>query len=287
MRLVTFTAGGATRIGVVVGDEVVDLARAVPGLPGDMVALLAAGPGALARAQAADGPRLALDEVRLRAPVLRPPKILAVGLNYASHVRETGREVPPWPIIFNKQATAVTGPQDPIHLPPESTQLDYEGELAFIIGRRCRRVPAARAAEVIAGYMIANDVSVRDWQLRVPTMTMGKSWDTHCPLGPALVTTDEVGDPHGLELRTWVNGELRQEARTSDLIFDSFALVAHLSTVFTLEPGDVVSTGTPGGVGMAMQPPSWLRAGDVVRVSIGNLGAIENPVVAEPATALL
>ena len=157
-----------------------------------------------------------------------------------------------------------------------------------MIGRRCRHVPRERAHEVIAGYLVVNDVSVRDWQLRVPTWTMGKSFDTHGPLGPWLTTGDEVGDPHGLRLRTFVNGELRQDSNTKQLIFDCFALVEHLSTAFTLEPGDVVATGTPGGVGIASKPPRLLAAGDRVRIEIDGLGALDNPFVPEPAdTALL
>ncbi len=163
-----------------------------------------------------------------------------------------------------------------------SRALDYEGELAFVIGRRARHVPAARAHEVIAGYVVANDVSVRDWQFKAPTMTLGKSFDTHGPLGPWLTTADEMPDPHGLELRTWVNGELRQHANTRQLIFSCFDQVAVLSTVFTLQPGDVITTGTPSGVGGAMQPPKFLRAGDVVRIEVDGLGHIENTVVPEP-----
>jgi 2-keto-4-pentenoate hydratase/2-oxohepta-3-ene-1,7-dioic acid hydratase in catechol pathway len=220
--------------------------------------------------------------VRLEAPIRRPPKILAIGLNYADHVAESGLEAPKVPTVFNKQSTAVTGPYEPIHLPRVSTALDYEGELGLVIGRRCRHVPKQRAREVIAGYLVVNDVSVRDWQLRSPTMTMGKSFDTHCPLGPWITTADEVGDPHSLGLRTWVDGELRQDSNTKELIYDCYDLVEHLSTAFTLEPGDVVSTGTPGGVGIAMKPPRLLQAGDVVRIEIEALGQIENPVVPEP-----
>jgi len=285
MRLATFTHGGTTRVGVVTDDGIVDLAVAAPELPRDMAALLAAGDGALAAARRAGtsaGGRLPLAAVTLEAPVPRPPKFLAIGLNYADHVRESGGEPPAVPVMFNKQSTCVTGPYAPIHLPRVSPLLDYEGELAFVIGRRCRHVPRERAHEVIAGYCIVDDVSVRDWQLRTPTMTMGKSFDTHGPMGPWLVTPDEVGDPHALELRTWVNGELRQHSSTSQLIFDCFAQVEHLSTAFTLEPGDVVTTGTPSGVGGAMQPPRFLQVGDVVRIEIEKLGAIENPVVAEP-----
>jgi 2-keto-4-pentenoate hydratase/2-oxohepta-3-ene-1,7-dioic acid hydratase in catechol pathway len=288
MQLVTFSDARGRRIGRLEGERVVDLADAAPELPRDLAALLAAGPSALERAAAAPGARLALAGLRLEAPVPRPGKILAVGLNYRAHAAETGREPPAVPVIFNKQTTSVAGPFDPIHRPRASEALDYEGELGFVIGRRCRHVPRARAADVIAGFVVVNDVSVRDWQARSPTMTMGKSFDTHCPFGPALVTPDEIGDPLALRLRTWVNGELRQDSSTKQLIFDCAALVEHLSTAFTLEPGDVVATGTPGGVGIAMKPPRLLQAGDVVRVEIEGLGTLENPVVAEPdSTPLL
>jgi len=291
MKLATFTHEGSTRVGVVTGDGIVDLASAAPSLPHEMTALLASGPAAMAavqRAATSGAPCLPLGELQLEAPILRPPKFLAIGLNYADHVKESGMERPSVPVFFNKQSTCVTGPHRPIHLPRASALLDYEGELAFVIGRRCRHVPRERAHEVIAGYFVVNDVSVRDWQLRTPTMTMGKSFDTHGPMGPWLVTPDEVGDPHALELRTWVNGELRQHSNTRELIYDCFAQVEHLSTAFTLEPGDVISTGTPAGVGGAMRPPRFLAAGDVVRVEIERIGAIENRVIAEPAdTAIL
>ena len=181
-----------------------------------------------------------------------------------------------------RSTTAANGPFAPIHRPRASEALDYEGELGVVIGRRCRHVPRARAAEVIAGYVVVDDVTVRDWQARSPTMTMGKSFDTHCPFGPALVTPDEVADPLALSLRTFVNGELRQSASTKDLIFDPYVLIEHLSTAFTLEPGDLISTGTPAGVAAAMKPPRWLVPGDVVRVEIDGLGVIENRVIAEP-----
>jgi 2-keto-4-pentenoate hydratase/2-oxohepta-3-ene-1,7-dioic acid hydratase in catechol pathway len=189
-------------------------------------------------------------------------------------------------MIFNKQSTSAHPPYDPFHLPRASAALDYEGELAVVIGKRCRHVPRERAHEVVAGYTICNDVSVRDWQLRVPTFTMGKSFDTHCPLGPALVTADEIPDPHSLELHTWVNGEPRQSSNTKHLIFDCFTLIEHLSTAFTLEPGDVISTGTPGGVGIAQKPPALLKAGDVVKIAIDGLGEIENSVIDEPASTV-
>jgi 2-keto-4-pentenoate hydratase/2-oxohepta-3-ene-1,7-dioic acid hydratase in catechol pathway len=290
MKLCTFRSASGPRLGVVTDDGIVDLAEAAPELPREMNALLAAGPDALRRAASAAAnatSRGPLESVSLCAPILRPPKFLAIGLNYADHVAEAGIEAPKLPTVFNKQSTCVAGPDDPVHLPRASQALDYEGELGFVIGRRCRHVPRDRAHFAIAGYLVVNDVTVRDWQLRVPTWTMGKSFDTHGPIGPWITTADEIGDPHGLRLRTFVNGELRQDSSTKHLIFDCFALVEHLSTAFTLEPGDVVATGTPGGVGIAMKPPKLLRAGDRVRVEIEGLGALDNEIVAEPDTAVL
>lgn len=286
MKLVTFTHDGRTRIGAVEDGQVVDLTGADPGLPGEMVALLEAGDAALDAARAAcgaDAPRIALSDVHLESPVLRPPKILAVGLNYADHIEETGMEKPKVPVVFNKQSTAAHPPNDPFHMPRASTALDYEGELAVVIGKRCRHVPKERAHEVIAGYTVANDVTVRDWQLRSPTMMMGKSWDTHCPLGPWIVTTEEVPDPHALDIKTWVNGELRQSSNTKHLIFDCFTLIEHLSTAFTLEPGTLIATGTPAGVGLFFDPPRLLSPGDEVSITIEGIGTLTNPVIAEPA----
>jgi 2-keto-4-pentenoate hydratase/2-oxohepta-3-ene-1,7-dioic acid hydratase in catechol pathway len=286
MKLATFTHGGTTRTGIVLADEVADLGAT--DLPQEMIALLSGGEEMLARAaQAAESaPRLALADVVLESPILRPPKILAVGLNYADHVAESGMETPKFPVIFNKQSTSAHPPYAPFHRPKYSTALDYEAELAIVIGKPCRHVPRDRAHEVIAGYTVCNDVSVRDWQLRVPTFTMGKSNDTHCPLGPWITTPDEIGDPHGLDIKTWVNGELRQSSNTKHLIFDCFTLIEHLSTAFTLEVGDVIPTGTSSGVGIAMKPPQLLKAGDVVKIAIDGLGEIENAVIEEPeATA--
>jgi 2-keto-4-pentenoate hydratase/2-oxohepta-3-ene-1,7-dioic acid hydratase in catechol pathway len=287
MKLATFTHSGATRIGVVVEDSIVDLAAAVPELPREMVAFLEAGPRAIDRAAGAaknSAHRIALASVKLEAPITRPPEFLAIGLNYADHVEETKMKRPEFPMFFNKQNSCVTGPDYPIHLPRASSALDYEGELGFVIGRRCRHVPRDRAHEVIAGYLIVNDVSVRDWQRRSPTMILGKSFDTHGPVGPWIVTPDEVGDPHKLDLKTFVNGEQRQHSNTKNLIFDCFAQIETLSTVFTLLPGTIVSTGTPGGVAAAMNPPKWLKAGDVVRIEIEKIGKLENNVIEEPAS---
>ena len=281
MKLVTFTQAGHTRIGRVDGDRVLDLSAA--GLPGDMLTLLAGGADSMQRAGVATGSSYALADVTLCAPVLRPPKILAVGLNYKDHIEETGLETPKFPMFFNKQSTAAHGPYTPFHLPRVSDKLDYEGELGFVIGRRCRHVPRARAHEVIAGFVVCNDVSVRDWQMRAQTFTLGKSFDTHAPFGPCIVTSDEVGDPHDLDLKTWVNGELRQNSNTRHLVFDCYEQIETLTAAFTLEPGDLILTGTPSGVGIGFDPRRFLKEGDVVRIEIAKLGHIENAVVAEPA----
>ena len=284
MKLTTFTHGGSTRIGVADGDEVIDLAEAAPSLPREMIAFLEAGPEAMetARAAIATGARIPLADVQLEAPIARPPKFLAVGLNYADHVAESGMDTPEHPTIFNKQSTCVTGPTDPVHVPKVSHVLDYEGEFGIVIGRRGRHVSRDDAEDYIAGYLIVNDVTVRDWQFRTPTWTMGKSFDTHGPIGPWIVTTDEIRDPHQLGLRTYVNDELRQESNTKQLIFDCFFLIEHFSQAFTLEPGDIIATGTPGGVGILNKPPQLLKAGDVVRVEIDGIGQIENPIIDEP-----
>jgi 2-keto-4-pentenoate hydratase/2-oxohepta-3-ene-1,7-dioic acid hydratase in catechol pathway len=229
------------------------------------------------------GARHPLEAVKLLAPV-RPRKFLAIGLNYADHVAEMGMEAPKFPVFFNKQITCVAGPGEDVHMPRVSALLDYEGELALVIGSRCRHVSPERAREVIAGYTITNDLSVRDWQLRTPTMTIGKSFDTHGPLGPWIVSADELGDPHDLAIRTYVNDEIRQDGSTREMIYDCFQQVAHLSDAFTLEPGDVIATGTPAGVGAARDPfpEGLLKVGDVVRVEIERIGELRNTVVAEP-----
>jgi 2-keto-4-pentenoate hydratase/2-oxohepta-3-ene-1,7-dioic acid hydratase in catechol pathway len=282
VRVVRFATSSGVHVGVAEADAVADLTAIEPSLPDDVPRLLANGSWAALARLIPRAPRIPLDAIALEAPVARPPKFLAIGLNYAAHVAESATPKPAHQLWFNKQSTCVIGPGAPIHIPRASAVVDYEGELAMVIGRRCRHVPASRAREVVAGYTICNDVSVRDWQSRTPTMTMGKSFDTHGPLGPWIVTGDELDEPHGLRLRTWVNGELRQDAKTDDMLFDCWEMIEHLTTAFTLEPGDVISTGTPSGVGIAMKPPRLLAAGDVVRIEIEAIGVLENPVVDEP-----
>ena len=288
MKLVTYLHNGLTSIGKIVGDSVADLPSADPGLPTTMLELLRAGPHAMAAAASAeplDACTFPLSAVTLLAPVPNPSKFLAIGMNYRKHVDEAakvGIKTGGTQVWFNKQVSCVNGPYADVHLPRVSTQLDYEVELCVVIGKRCRHVKPEDAPSVIAGYMVCNDVSVRDWQLRTPTMTIGKSFDTTGPTGPWIVTADEVADPHALRLRLWVNGELRQDDATDSLIHNIHEQIAHLSAAFTLEPGDLIATGTPSGVGVAMDPPSFLKVGDVMRAEIDGIGAIENRVVAEP-----
>ncbi len=284
MRLARFSAGAATHLGLVHGESITDLSARIKGLPLTMTGLIEAWSeysGVIAALpHTAD---YGLADVRLLAPVERPGKILGIGLNYADHIAEANMEMPKHQIWFSKPPTAVCGPYDAIERPVVSPALDYEAELVFVIGRRCRHVPEAQAHRVIFGYCAGNDVSVRDWQMRAQTFTLGKSFDTHAPFGPFIVTPDEVGDPHTLDLKTWVNGELRQDSNTRHLVFDCFEQVATLTAAFTLEPGDLVLTGTPSGVGIGFDPKRFLKAGDVVRIAIDRLGHIENRVIAEPA----
>lgn len=282
MRFVRFEHEGQVSVGVQIGDEVADVGAADPSLPDDVAQLLAPRSHGRAAAAAETARRVPVDAVRLLNPLPRPRIVFAIGLNYADHAAESGQAVPDFPVVFNKQVNCVTGPFDPIHLPRDGSMLDYEAELAFVVGRRCRHVPEGDGLAYIGGYTVMNDVSVRDWQFRSPTWTLGKSFDTHGPLGPCIVTSDELGDPHRLPIRAWVNGGLRQDSNTDQLIFDCGRLVEILSTVCTLEPGDIVSTGTPAGVGMGMSPPGFLEVGDVVRCEVEGIGAIENVVIAEP-----
>ena len=221
-----------------------------------------------------------LSEIEFLPVIERPGKVLAVGLNYKDHAKETGMDLPKVPMIFTKQSTSVLGHQGEIHKPKVSDAVDYEGEMAFVIGKKCRHVSKEEALDVIAGVTICNDVSVRDWQIASPTFTMGKSFDTHCPIGPYIVTMDEISDIHNLKIKTFVNDELRQDSCTDQLIFDCFDLIEHITKAFTLEPGDIIATGTSSGVGVVLG--KYLVPNDVVRIELENVGTLENKVVLEP-----
>jgi 2-keto-4-pentenoate hydratase/2-oxohepta-3-ene-1,7-dioic acid hydratase in catechol pathway len=287
MKLVTFDAGTGPTLGKVADAKVVDLSAACADVcEPTVLGALRAGAHALAHLAASQsGAAHDLTRVRLLAPVQQPQKFLAIGLNYQDHVAEIvarGGKAPEQQVWFNKNVSCLNGPYDPIHLPRVSKALDYEGELGVVIGRRCRHVTKEDALDVVAGYMVMNDVTCRDWQRKTPQWTLGKSFDTHGPMGPWLTTADEVGDPHSLELRLFVNGELRQQLNTARMVYDIRAQIAELSDVMTLEPGDLIATGTTSGAGFGFNPPRFLQPGDVVRVEIDGLGHIENQVVAEP-----
>jgi acylpyruvate hydrolase len=311
MRLLTFVREGHSRLGLGLGGRVVDLvaaydtlpAREKAGpsvLPSDLLGFLQAGDLGLAAARQVEGlarsSRASGDllrdssgrpidfpesQVKIAAPIARPGKIICLGLNYADHAAETGQPRPTIPILFTKYANAIVGPGDPIVLPEASSEVDYECEFAVVIGRAARRVALESALDYVAGYTMLNDVSARDLQRETSQWFRGKSPDTFAPTGPYLVTKDEVPDPAALDVRLWLNGDLMQSSNTRHLIFDVPFLVHHLSKTITLEPGDIISTGTPSGVGFARKPPVLLKSGDRVRLEIGNLGALENPVITE------
>ncbi len=289
MKLVTFEHEGRTRVGTLHDDEVVDFEAAWGDrgpAPSSLLELLRGGSAVVGEARAVDAgasksDRLPLKSVRLLSPLPRPTKVICVGLNYRDHAEETGQPIPKVPIFFTKAPSSVIGPQAPIVLPIDSEQVDYEAELAIVIGSPCRRADPAKARGAIVGYTIMNDVSARDWQFRTSQWFIGKTFDTFGPMGPALVTADEVGDPHVLDVSLRLNGTVMQQSNTRHLIFGLADLVAELSRVMTLEPGDVIATGTPGGVGFTRKPPVFLRPGDQVDISIAGVGTLSNPVVAE------
>ena len=283
MKLATFTAGAEPELGdrrQTIGSSA---SRAAPQLAVDMIDLIRrwAEIEAEVRRIAGAGEGRPLLEVRLMAPIGRPGKIMAMGLNYADHIEEANLGRPEHQTWFSKAPSAANGPFDPIQRPRVSSQLDYEAELVAVIGSGGRHVTKDRAAKVVFGFCAGNDVSVRDWQLRTSQWVIGKSFDSHAPFGPWITTTDEVDDPHALSIRALVNGEVRQDSNTCNLVFNVWDQVAVLSQAMSLEPGDLIYTGTPGGVGMAMKPPRFLKAGDRVRVEIERLGAIENTVAEE------
>ncbi len=318
MKLVTYSEGQRTeaRLGALLRDDIVDLNRmhrrmlheggearadvvADCLLPAAMRPFLEAGEAGMARAREAlaaaereassgrgrealaqAGVLVPMAGARLRPPVPDPRKIVCLGLNYKDHAAETGMAEPPKPILFPKWATTLVGPGDPIVLPAASKQVDYEVEFCIVIGKQARNVPESKAADYVAGYTILNDVSARDWQFHTSQWASGKNFDTFGPCGPALVTPDEVGDPHVLDVSLTLNGRTMQKSTTRQLIFNVWQTLAYVSTALTLEPGDLIPTGTPGGVGFARKPPVFLKPGDVCRLEIGRLGVLENRCVA-------
>lgn len=284
MKLVTFQHDVHAHAGVVSGNQVVSLKSS--GFP-TVISFLDAGPEAALRlevllAKPPEDAVFPLSQVKLLAPIPRPPKIICIGLNYRDHAIETNSPIPTIPIVFTKFPSVVIGPGEPIVLPKNSEKPDYEAELAVVIGKGGRHIAAADWLDHVFGYMNFNDVSARDFQLATSQWTIGKTFDTFAPMGPWLVSKDEIADPHSLAIGLDIDGESLQKSNTRELIFRIPELIAYLSSVFTLEAGDVIATGTPPGVGMARKPPRWLRAGDNVTVAIDGLGELRNPVVAEP-----
>jgi 2-keto-4-pentenoate hydratase/2-oxohepta-3-ene-1,7-dioic acid hydratase in catechol pathway len=285
MRLVSYESGSGPRVAAVRNNALVDLNRADAALPGSMIGLLALGRPGIERASAAaaKGEAAPLDSVKLLAPVPRPEKVICVGLNYADHARETGKELPNEPVIFNKFVTAISSPGDPIVLPRVTRKVDYEAELVVVIGRGGRHIAREVALNHVAGYCCGNDVSARDWQTGKPAgqWLLGKSFDTFAPMGPELVTGDELGDPGNLRVQLRLNGQTMQDSSTKQFIFSIPELIAYVSGVCTLRTGDVLFTGTPPGVGFARKPPVYLQAGDQVEVEIERIGVLRNRVIAE------
>jgi 2-keto-4-pentenoate hydratase/2-oxohepta-3-ene-1,7-dioic acid hydratase in catechol pathway len=287
MKLLRFESGEGAALGVLqIGreDRIVPLAELAADYP-TMLSIIKGGSAALDRikalAERGDG-AFELAEAKLLAPIERPGKYMAIGMNYAKHIAEAkrlGQPTPTQQFWFNKQTSCLAGPFDDIE-PGVTEMLDYEVELGVVIGLPAKSVSKGEAKSHVFGYVVANDVSARDWQRHSPTFTMGKSFDTHGPIGPWIVTADEIADPHALDLRCLVNGAVRQESNTSELVYNIWQQIAYLSTAFTLEAGDLIATGTPSGVGIGMQPPCFLQSGDVVRCEIVGIGAIENRVAA-------
>src|SRR5215472_17266370 len=292
MRLATIQTSDGSRAALLHGMHYVDLHATDPRLPAGVRQLLEGGPAARELAQQAarrpDAVKYEASRVRFLPPIPDPHKIVCIGLNYRDHAAESGAPIPRDPVLFSKYATALIGHESPIVLPPVSKEVDYEAELVIVVGRRGRNLRADEAPAHVAGYTVGHDVSARDWQLKKDgkQWMVGKTFDTFAPVGPALVTADEVPDPHNLPVRLRLNGQTMQDSNTGQMIFGVGQILAYLSLVFTLEPGDLIFTGTPPGVGMARKPPVFLKGGDVVEVEIDHLGTLRNTVVAEDEAGL-
>lgn len=279
MKLVTFSAAdGKLRPGALIEDAnlVVDLTAADHA---DALSVIAAGLTSVDNFSTHPGYNLSA--IRLHAPIANPPRVFAIGINYRAHAVESKMELPKFPVVFFKLQTAIVGPGEDIVLPKNSTQPDWEAELAFVIGKGGYRIPAANWRDHVYGYTIVNDVSARDIQMSTSQWSLSKCFPTFCPMGPAIVTADEVADPHALDIGLSINGEVMQNSNTRDMVFGIPALIEYISSITPLLPGDIVSTGTPPGVGMGRNPQRWLKPGDNVTVTIAGLGSLTNPVVAE------
>ncbi len=288
MRLVSFEHGKEARVGLWLADGIVDINQVDSSIPADMTSLLEGWAGYRSRLEklAHEGAfskevLISPRDIRLLAPVPRPRKLMAVGLNYRDHAAETGAQLPSSPIFFAKAASAVVGPYDAIVIPRVTDQVDYEAELAVVIGRRGKHIQESSALEYVAGYLAFNDVTARDMQSHDRQWFRGKSCDTFAPMGPSLVTVDEVADPQALRIELRLNGQVMQSSSTSQMVFPVAYLISFISQAMTLEPGDVIATGTPAGVGFVRKPPVFLKPGDVVEVEVEGIGALRNPVVAE------
>ncbi|KKC26191.1 fumarylacetoacetate hydrolase family protein [Sphingomonas sp. SRS2] len=282
MKLVTFSTGEKPKIGIVRNDVIHPIEQLAPDAPAEMIDLIAEWDRLSARLSSAEAEApIALADARLLPPILKPGKILAIGLNYRDHIEEVGMDVPTEQLWFCKQPTAANGPFAPVELPRVAESLDYEVELVVVIGKRGRHIARDDARNHVFGYAVGNDFTARDWQFKTSQWVLGKSFDTHAPFGPWILSADEIEDPHTLDIRCTVNGELRQSSNTRHLLFDIWTQIEHLSEVMTLEPGDLIFSGTPGGVGMGYAPPKFLSVGDQVRCEIEQIGAIENLIVAE------
>ncbi len=283
MRFVTFEIGGHAHPGVLSGDSVIDLSSAGYSSLIDLIGHGAMGSSQIEKlmAEPPRGSQAPLSSVKLLAPIPRPCKLICVGLNYLDHAKETGAEVPKVPTIFNKFATAVIGPGENVVLPKVSKAPDFEAELAFVIGRGGRHIAAENWTDHVFGYTILNDVTARDYQRATSQWLMGKTFDTFAPMGPWVVSADEIADPHNLDIQLEIDGELMQDSNTRELIFKIPDLIAFLSSVFTLEPGDVVSTGTPAGVGFTRKPPRFLRPGEEMAVKVEGIGELRNRIIVE------
>jgi 2-keto-4-pentenoate hydratase/2-oxohepta-3-ene-1,7-dioic acid hydratase in catechol pathway len=280
MKLVTFRHDNHVHPGVVLGPEVFSLAAT--GFH-SVLEIVEGGPDALKRVKTAieTAPAFQLGSVKLMAPIPRPPKIICIGLNYRDHAIESKLEIPTIPVVFSKYASSTIGAEEAIILPKNSEKPDYEAEMAVVIGKNARHAKAEDWREYVFGYMNMNDVSARDFQMATSQWMIGKTFDTFAPMGPYLVTADEIADPHNLNISLTVNDEVLQNSNTRELIFRIPELIAYLSSVFTLEAGDVISTGTPSGVGFSYKPPKWLKHGDQVVVKVEGLGELSNPCIAE------